>query len=95
MREAQSWEMAPALMGFASTNMRDDLSASKEKVLWQERKIYQNSVTAGVTLAPPLPQSSCGIVLCSVLSTWRFASFGSFQFTASLSSHFTEWKTEV
>lgn len=55
MREAQSWEMAPALMGFASTNMRDDLSASKEKVLWQERKIYQNSVTAGLLWRRPSP----------------------------------------
>jgi hypothetical protein len=39
MQEAQSWKMAPVLMGFASTNMQEDLSAFKEKVIWQERKI--------------------------------------------------------
>lgn len=44
LREAQSWKMAPALMGFASTNMREDLSASKEKFFGKKEKEFSETL---------------------------------------------------
>lgn len=44
LREAQSWEMAPVLMGFASTNMREDLSASKEEFFSKKEKEFSKTL---------------------------------------------------
>lgn len=67
----------------------------KKKFFGKKEKVIKTLLTAGLLWRSPSPQPSCGVAPRSVLSTWRFAGFGSFRFTASLSSHFTEWKTEV
>lgn len=70
----------------------------KKKFFGKKEKFSKTLLTAGLLgrSLSPLPQPSRGVALHSVLRCpGILLASVYFQFTASLSSYFTEWKTEV